>query len=223
MLNAGKYTLSFAKSDPTATAVLSLIKLDGDKIDFQLKEGGDHSKSVHTITLSETVSVLEISYRVVERHSNVMLSSISLVRGEYVGYALPSTDLGAGLDSRVSLDLSNATSVSLTNIDISEAQQFYFYDGEPRKTTLKELLEAISIGGRARREVAAVKDLKNRIYNIQHRMYRNSAVVYLNGQALFEECGDFITLDEYTIRITKENINDPHDTDKIVIEAIFIN
>lgn len=217
LLSAGRYNLSFSASNDVANDSILLVKAGGVEIPFTSAGAGRYS-----IEFSEPTSVIGVRYLLSNRRAGLLLSKITLVKGSYVGYSSSAGDIKAKLNSKVNLDLSNTSEGVLSSLT-KEQVMFYVEDGLAKRTSLEELMRAITTIGRQRREVATVRDLKNRLYEVQQRMFQGSAVVYLNGQALFEECGDFVVMDERTIRITKENINDPHDTDKVVVEAIFIN
>lgn len=223
ILPAGKYTLSFVNSDLSAAAadVLTLVKLGGTTIDMPaVNDGG---KVTASVTLTESTSVMGIRYQLTNSRKDMVLSRICLTKGEYSGYTLPVEDYVAGVRGKVPINL---TELSLANVaDITTDQLIYLWDGvSGKRISLKELAGVITFKERVKRVPATPKDLKQRVFSVEPKAFRTgSAVVYLNGQALFEELGDFITLDQSTVKLTKENINDPTDTDKVVVEALFID
>lgn len=220
-LEAGRYTFSCRLSNPQTQAALSLIKLGGEPLQMVRQGSEGVNPTVWSIELAETTSVEGIRYLLAASHSEVVLSHISLVCGNYVGYTVPLEDFGVGLDKKVSLNLTDYIDTPLS--EISDSQLLYFWDGAGRRTSLKELMRAFATIGGEQRILAEIKQFDERLYTVPRHFYPGTAVVYLNGQALFEEAGDFVTIDDTTIRITKENINDPQITDKVVIEAIYID
>lgn len=215
-LAKGKYTLSMKVSDPQAKANVKLVKYSGELLDLVQSEA---LSGVWSIDLAEAMAIAGIRYYITARHANTTLSHISLVSGEYVGYTLPAEDHKAVLGTKIDLDFGSIKPASLS--EITNQQWAYFYDGEPRKVNLWQMMMAIVQQGRVRYRVATAMDLLKREFSVNGRFYQESVVVYLNGQALFKELGDFITLDDSTIRITKENVNELTEHDKVVVSAIY--
>ena len=124
-----------------------------------------------------------------------------------------------GSSQNICQDLTTIAEATLQGIQ--SGQWLYLWDGKPRRVSLEQLARVLSTQGRPQNRVANILELNSQTIVVQGSFVKETAVVYLNGQALFQELGDFVTIDDSTIRILSNEINDMKFTDKVVVSAIY--